>query len=269
MSLFIFVFVLIIVGFDFGGGVGIQVDLKVFVVYCVYGLLVIVVLIVQNICGVIVVYVFLLEFLQVQIDVCFVDFEIYVVKLGMLVNVEVIGWVVDVLEIYCLLYVVFDLVMVVISGVRLLEESVLYVMCICLILLVMLLMFNILEVELLFGCCIVIVDDVEDVVGVLLVFGVGVVLFKGGYLDEGVCVIDCYFDGVICDDFIYVCLLVDVYGIGCMLVLVIVVQLCQGLLVLNVCEVVIDYVVCGLQSGYYFGCSEVLVIDYFGVVCFV
>lgn len=51
MVLSIFV-VLIIVGFDSGGGVGIQVDLCIFVFYCVYGISVLICIIVQNILGV-------------------------------------------------------------------------------------------------------------------------------------------------------------------------------------------------------------------------
>lgn len=100
----------------------------------------------------------------------------------MLVNIEVINVVVDVLECYCLLYVVLDLVMVVISGVCLLEDNVLQVMCEWLILLVMLIILNMLEVELLVGWKIGNGDDVEQVVFVLFDLGVGVVLLKGGYL---------------------------------------------------------------------------------------
>jgi hydroxymethylpyrimidine/phosphomethylpyrimidine kinase len=57
---------------------------------------------------------------------------------------------------------------------------------------------------------------------------------------------------------------VDAHGTGCTLASAIAAQLCQGLSLPNACEAAIDYVARGLQSGYYPGRSEVLVIDHFG-----
>ncbi|MDC6636237.1 PfkB family carbohydrate kinase, partial [Leclercia adecarboxylata] len=177
---------------------------------------------------------------------------------------EVIGLVADALEKHRPPHVVLDPVMVATSGAKLLEDAALKAMRTRLVPLATLPTPNTPEAELLLGRRIVTAEDAEDAADALLELGAGAVLLKGGHLDEGSRVIDRYFDGVTRDEFIHARLPVDAHGTGCTLASAIAAQLCQGLSLPNACEAAIDYVARGLQSGYYPGRSEVLVIDHFG-----
>lgn len=121
--------VLIIVGIDFSGGVGIQVDLKIFFVLGVYGCLVIIVLVVQNICGVQLVYCIELDFVVVQFDLVFSDVCIDIIKIGMLVEIDIVEVVVEWLVCYWVVNVVLDIVMLVKSGDLLLLVLVVEILC--------------------------------------------------------------------------------------------------------------------------------------------
>lgn len=80
------------------------------------------------------------------------DIGVDVVKIGMLYNVEVVCIVVDVICCYCFVYVVFDLVMVVISGDCFVVEDMMVVFVCELFLLVIFVIFNFDEVGWLLGC---------------------------------------------------------------------------------------------------------------------
>src|ERR1700730_12178093 len=82
--------VLTIAGSDSGGGAGIQADLKTFAAHGLHGLSAIAALTAQHTRGVTAVHVPPVDFLRAQIDVCFDDFRIGAVKLGMLANKQVI-----------------------------------------------------------------------------------------------------------------------------------------------------------------------------------
>ena len=115
--------VLTIAGSDSGGGAGIQADLKTFAAHGVHGLCAIAALTAQNTRGVHAIEVPSIEFLRAQIDVCFDDFHIGAVKLGMLADAFVIHAVADALERYRPAHVVLDPVMVATSGARLLQPE--------------------------------------------------------------------------------------------------------------------------------------------------
>lgn len=256
--------VLTIAGSDSGGGAGIQADLKAFAAHRVHGLSAIAALTAQNTLGVTAVHVPPLAFLQAQIDACFADFEIHAVKLGMLANAEVIHLVADALERHRPTHVVVDPVMVATSGARLLEGSALQALRTRLLPMATLLTPNVPEAELLLGHPIETADEAEDAAAALVDLGAGAVLLKGGHLNEGMRVIDRYFDGVTREEFIHTRLPVDAHGTGCTLASAIAAQLCCGLSLPNACEAAIDYVARGLQGGYAPGRSAVLVLDHFG-----
>src|SRR5512138_3103067 len=114
---------LTIAGSDSGGGAGIQADLKTFAAHGVHGLSAFAALTAQNTRGVTAVHVPPLTFLRAQIDACFDDFRIGVVKLGMLASAAVIHAVADALEAYRPACLVLDPVMVATSGAKLLEDD--------------------------------------------------------------------------------------------------------------------------------------------------
>ena len=255
---------LTIAGSDSGGGAGIQADLKAFAAHRVHGLSAIAALTAQNTRGVSAVHVPPIEFLQAQIEACFADFQIHVVKLGMLANAEVIRAVADALERHRPAHVILDPVMVATSGARLLEESALQAMRERLLPLATLVTPNTPEAELLVGRSITDADDAERAAALLLAQGAAAVLLKGGHLQEGDRVIDRFYDGVSSEEYRHARLPVDAHGTGCTLASAIAAQLCNGLTLANACEAAIDYVARGLHQGYLPGRSEVRVLDHFG-----
>ncbi|MDV3469078.1 bifunctional hydroxymethylpyrimidine kinase/phosphomethylpyrimidine kinase [Stenotrophomonas sp. C3(2023)] len=255
---------LTIAGSDSGGGAGIQADLKAFAAHRVHGLSAIAALTAQNTRGVSAVHVPPIEFLQAQIEACFADFQIHVVKLGMLANAEVIRAVADALERHRPAHVILDPVMVATSGARLLEESALQAMRERLLPLATLVTPNTPEAELLVGRSITDADDAERAAALLLEQGAAAVLLKGGHLQEGDRVIDRFYDGVSSEEYRHARLPVDAHGTGCTLASAIAAQLCNGLTLANACEAAIDYVARGLRLGYLPGRSEVRVLDHFG-----
>jgi len=255
---------LTIAGSDSGGGAGIQADLKTFAAHGVHGLSVFSALTAQNTRGVTAVHVPPVEFLQAQLDACFDDFDIHVVKLGMLANAAVIHCVADTLQARRPPHVVLDPVMVSTSGATLLEESALDALRARLLPMATLVTPNTPEAELLVGHRIHDADDAERAAGALLARGVGAVLLKGGHLQEGQRVVDRFYDGVASEAFSHARLPLDAHGTGCTLASAIAAQLCNGLSLANACEAAIDYVARGLQRGYAPGRSAVRVLDHFG-----
>lgn len=255
---------LTIAGSDSGGGAGIQADLKAFAAHHVHGLSVIAALTAQNTRGVSQVHVPPIAFLQAQMDACFADFEIHVVKLGMLANAEVIHCVADALQMHRPPHIVLDPVMVATSGATLLQPDALAALRERLLPLATLVTPNIPEAELLLGRRIEHADDAEQAAAALIDLGARAVLMKGGHLLEGNRVNDRFFDGVSSEVFSHARLPVDAHGTGCTLASAIAAQLCNGLSLANACEAAIEYVARGLQQGYTPGRSDVLVLDHFG-----
>ena len=255
---------LTIAGSDSGGGAGIQADLKAFAVHRVHGLSAIAALTAQHTRGVTAVHVPPVDFLRAQIDACFEDFDIQVVKLGMLANAEVIACVADALEQYRPPFIVLDPVMVATSGAKLLADDALDALRQRLLPLATLITPNIPEAELLLGHAITDGAAAERACSELLGLGATAVLLKGGHLYEGHRVVDRFDDGVAQHAYMHARLPVDAHGTGCTLASAIAAQLANGLSLANACEAAIDYVARGLQGGYAPGRSDVLVLDHFG-----
>lgn len=134
------------------------------------------------------------------------DIGVDVVKIGMLGMFDFVDMVWCLFEILlCGVLVVFDLVMVVISGDVLSVVGMVWVM-VELLLLVVFVIFNLFELEVFGG----------EVVIFVCVF---VLLIKGGYV-VGDMIVDCLFIGVgevVCWEDMCI-MIISIYGIGCMLV---------------------------------------------------
>ena len=255
---------LTIAGSDSGGGAGIQADLRTFAAFGVHGLTVIAALTAQHTRGVTAVHVPPVAFLRAQIDACFDDFQIGVVKLGMLANAEVIHAVADALEFHQPRNVVLDPVMVATSGAKLLEDDALHALRTRLLPLATVLTPNIPEAELLLDRRITDAGAADDAARALLAFGAQAVLLKGAHLDEGDIVVDRYLDARTDAEFQHERLHLEGHGTGCTLASAIAANLCLGLSPADACEVAIDYVAEALRRGYRPGKGNVVVLDHFG-----
>ncbi|MGA9521810.1 MAG: bifunctional hydroxymethylpyrimidine kinase/phosphomethylpyrimidine kinase [Myxococcaceae bacterium] len=256
---------LTIAGSDSGGGAGIQADLKTFAAHGVHGLSALAALTAQHTRGVAAVHVPPLDFLRAQIDACFADFRVHVVKLGMLASAEVIHAVADALEHHRPAALVLDPVMVATSGARLLEENALQALRTRLIPLASVTTPNIPEAEQLLGHPIPDGESAESAVGELLSLGARAVLLKGGHLPGTDEVVDrlCLGDRNHVSRFVHPRLDVNGHGTGCTLASAIAAQLCLGRPLPDACAEASDYVHGALVHAYRPGSSNVSVLEHF------
>jgi len=255
---------LTIAGSDSGGGAGIQADLKTFAAHRVHGLSAIAALTAQHTRGVTAVHVPPVSFLRAQIDACFDDFDIRVVKLGMLANAEVIETVADALEQHRPAHVVLDPVMIATSGARLLEDRALAAMRQRLLPLATVITPNMPEAECLLDRPINDSQAADQALADLLAMGPRAVLLKGGHLDEGGDVVDRLLGAEGSARFTHPRLPVDAHGTGCTLASAIAAHLCREQPLATACEGAIGYVARALQWGYPPGRSQVRVLDHIG-----
>jgi hydroxymethylpyrimidine/phosphomethylpyrimidine kinase len=257
---------LTIAGSDSGGGAGIQADLKTFAAHRVHGLSAIAALTAQNTRGVAAIEVPAIDFLRTQMDVCFDDFRIGAVKLGMLANARVIHTVADALERHRPAHIVLDPVMIATSGARLLEPDALDAMRQRLLPLATLLTPNLPEASLLLGAE---VDDEDSMLEACLQLrrhGAHAVLLKGGHLSNGTEVVDLLANNGNVMAFRHPRLQLEAHGTGCTLASAVAANLCLGLPLADACRAAGDYVHAALRRGYRPGRSEVVVLDHFGAM---
>jgi hydroxymethylpyrimidine/phosphomethylpyrimidine kinase len=114
---------LTIAGSDSSGGAGIQADLKTFSALGVYGASVVTALTAQNTTGVFAVHQVPAEFIGVQIDAVFSDFNISAVKIGMMGSAVAIEAVSAGLGRHRARNIVLDTVMAASSGGKLLDDD--------------------------------------------------------------------------------------------------------------------------------------------------
>ncbi|MEO6519186.1 MAG: bifunctional hydroxymethylpyrimidine kinase/phosphomethylpyrimidine kinase, partial [Pseudoxanthomonas sp.] len=255
---------LTIAGSDSGGGAGIQADLKTFAAHRVHGLSAIAALTAQHTRGVTAVHIPPLDFLRAQVDACFEDFDIASVKLGMLANAEVIGTVVDMLELHRPRFVVLDPVMVATSGAKLLEDAALEALRTRLAPLASVLTPNLPEAELLLGHAITDVAAMHVAAIELLALGATSVFLKGGHLQDDGEVVDLFADANGVREIAHPRLQLEAHGTGCTLASAIAANLCLGMSLFQACEAASDYVHAALRGGYRPGRSDILVLDHFG-----
>src|SRR5688572_21192947 len=265
--------VLTIAGSDSGGGAGIQADLKTFAAHGLHGLSAIAALTAQHTRGVAAVHVPPVDFLRAQIDVCFDDFRIGAVKLGMLANKEVIDAVADALERHRPTFVVLDPVMVATSGARLLEPDALDALRTRLFPLATILTPNIPEAELLLGRRIEDDAAAEAALDALRApstlrraqgeRNTQAVLLKGGHLPTTGAMVDRYCDGAKRLQFTHERIDVEGHGTGCTLASAMAANLCLGKTLDTACEAATDYVHGALRHAFRPGRSEVAVLNHF------
>lgn len=269
---------LTIAGSDSGGGAGIQADLKTFAAHRVHGLSAIAALTAQHTRGVTAVHVPPIAFLRAQLDACFDDFAIGVVKLGMLANAEVIHAVADALEHHRPPHVVVDPVMVATSGARLLEPGALDALRTRLLPLASVVTPNLPEAELLLGTPIPDRAAMREACDRLRALGVRAVLLKGGHLPEGGdvadpltgvaiaqrVVTDLFADAQGVREIHHPRLALEAHGTGCTLASAVAARLCLGMPLGDACVAAADYVHAALRGGTRPGRSDLVVLDHFG-----
>jgi hydroxymethylpyrimidine/phosphomethylpyrimidine kinase len=256
--------VLTIAGSDSGGGAGIQADLKTFAAHGMHGLSAIAALTAQHTRGVTAVHVPPVDFLQAQIDACFDDFDVRVVKLGMLADASVIGVVADALDRHRPPTVVLDPVMVATSGARLLDPAALDAMRTRLLPHATVVTPNIPEAELLVGHRIDDASDVARAAQALLALGANAALIKGGHLAAPGPVVDRLHTGAGLHEFVHERLDVDAHGTGCTLASAIAARLAAGDDLPRACAAAADFVHLALVRGYQPGRGDVAVLDHVG-----
>ena len=254
---------LTVAGSDSGGGAGIQADLKTFAAHRVHGLSAIAALTAQHTRGVTDVHVPPVQFLRAQIDACFDDFSIGVVKLGMLANAAVIDAVADRLEHHKPPHIVLDPVMVATSGARLLEADALDALRARLVALATVLTPNIPEAELLLGHRIDGDAAADAAVAELLAGGARAILLKGGHLPGKGAMVDRFHDGRNAAAFVSERLDVEGHGTGCTLASAIAANLCKGMPLLEACRAATHYVHQALRHAYRPGRGPIAVLDHF------
>lgn len=174
---------LTVAGSDSGGGAGIQADLKTMTSLGVYGASVITALTAQNTTGVQAVHIPPASFVRQQLDSVFTDFQISVVKTGMLPNAEIIRTVADAVRQYDVSTLIIDPVLVATSGDSLVsEDSALDVLISQLLPLATLVTPNIPEAVKLTGKPIYNLTDVRRACVDIFAMGCKGVLIKGGHL---------------------------------------------------------------------------------------
>src|SRR3712207_3979346 len=108
--------VLTIAGSDSSGGAGIQTDLKTFAANGVYGMSVITAITAQNTMGVVRVEKVSRDMVEAQLDAIFSDIRVDGVKIGMLLDEEIVQTVYECLGKYDVNNIVLDPVMISTSG---------------------------------------------------------------------------------------------------------------------------------------------------------
>lgn len=255
---------LTIAGSDSGGGAGIQADLKTFAAHGVHGLSALAALTAQHTRGVTAVHVPPASFLRAQIDACFDDFDVRVVKLGMLAQADVIAVVADAIEHYRPRAVVLDPVMVATSGARLLAPDALEALRTRLLPLASVVTPNVPEAELLLGRAISTDDDAISACQSVLGLGAQAALLKGGHLPVDGPVVDRLGLAGALHAFEHARLGLSAHGTGCTLASAIAARLALGDDMVTACSAATDYVHRALLRAYMPGKGDVVLLDHFG-----
>ncbi len=177
--------VLSIAGSDPSGGAGIQADIKTITAHGLYAMSAITALTVQNTQGVSAVEAVHAALVARQMDCVFTDIRPDAVKVGMLVNDEIIRAVAERLAFYRAKNVVIDPVMVSTSGRRLLDERAVALLRAELFPLARIVTPNLPEAEALCGFPVREKADMERAARQLFEESGAAVLLKGGHLEGG------------------------------------------------------------------------------------
>lgn len=184
-----------IAGSDSGGGAGIQADLKTFAFHRVHGTSALTCVTAQNTCGVERVDPLPAAAVTAQIDAVMDDMTVQSVKLGMLLNAEIMTAVADVLEQSALNAVVVDPVMVTRTGATLIDNVAIATLKERLLPLARVVTPNRYEAQILSNLSIETLADMERAAQKIQALGPQAVLVKGGSMPEPIRGRDVWFDG--------------------------------------------------------------------------
>jgi hydroxymethylpyrimidine/phosphomethylpyrimidine kinase len=176
--------VLVIAGSDSGGGAGIQADIKAITALDGFAMTAVTALTAQNTLGVQGVHPVPVEFLRLQIRSVTEDLGVDAVKTGMLGDAATIDVVAEELDRLAGVPVVVDPVMVAKGGHKLLLDEAVEHLRRTMLPRATLLTPNLPEAELLAGMAIFDEAQMRRAAEILLAFGPGAVLLKGGHLDS-------------------------------------------------------------------------------------
>ena len=174
--------VMTIAGSDSGGGAGIQADLKTFQELEVFGTSAITALTAQNTLGVDGIFPVEADFVVQQMATVFRDMPVQAVKTGMLFSADIIRAVSEVLSEKDI-FLVIDPVMIAKGGAVLLQEQAIEAIKEHLLPIATVVTPNIPEASALSGVPISSEADIEQAANILLQYGVGCVVMKGGHLN--------------------------------------------------------------------------------------
>jgi len=185
--------IITVAGSDSGGGAGIQADLKTIALLGGYGMSVVTALTAQNTQKIFSVWEVPPEFVEQQMEAILSDIGVDALKIGMLVNSEIIKVVCQKIRKYRIRRVVVDPVMVAKSGIKLLKPEAVETLKKELLPLTQVFVPNIPETEIIVGKKIKNQSGMKEAARLIQQMGAKSVLIKGGHL-MGLPV-DIFFDG--------------------------------------------------------------------------
>lgn len=177
--------ILTIAGSDPSGGAGIQADLKAFSALGTYGMSIISALTAQSTQGVDGVFPIPTDFIKAQYETLYQDIQPDAVKMGALVNTDIINCVADLLTAYPIPFVVLDTVMIAKGGHPLLVAEAVSAIRDRLLPLADIITPNLPEAAALLSCEVATTEAEMEAQGqALLALGPKAVLMKGGHLES-------------------------------------------------------------------------------------
>jgi len=185
--------VLTIAGFDSSGGAGIQADIKTISALGCYATSVLTALPVQNTMGVRKIYPIVMEAVADQIEAVLDDIVPNSIKIGMVHTPQLVETIVNTLNKYPKIPIVFDPVMVATSGHRLIEEETILMLVEKLFPIAAVITPNMDEASILAGMEVKTLEDMEVAGKKILKSGCRNILLKGGH-QESPTLISLFFD---------------------------------------------------------------------------
>jgi hydroxymethylpyrimidine/phosphomethylpyrimidine kinase len=239
---------LTIAGSDSSGGAGIQADLKTFSAHGVFGMSVITAVTAQNTQGVFAVQEITPEVIAAQLDAIFDDIKVDAVKIGMVSNVATIEVIARKLRQYDARNIVVDPVMISKSGYHLLHCEAEQALLHSLLPLADLVTPNIPEAEVLTGCKIESLAEMEQAAKQIYAKGAKQVLVKGGHLSDDAT--DILYDG---QNFLHLTArriaTKNTHGTGCTLSSAIAANIALGFSVTEAVQKAKDYVTLAIEHS--------------------
>jgi hydroxymethylpyrimidine/phosphomethylpyrimidine kinase len=241
-----------IAGSDSGGGAGIQADLKTFGANGVYGTSVITAVTAQNTIGVQAIAGLSLDIIEAQIDAILTDIGTDAVKIGMLVNVDIINLVADKIVEYSLDNIVLDPVMIAKGGDKLLEDDAVGAMMSRLFKLATIVTPNLPEASVLLGRTINSLEGARQAAIDIMELGPSNVVVKGGHLENDA--VDVLYDGIEVKEFVDIRIdTKNTHGTGCTFSSAIAAGLAKGLSVPDSVQIAKRYVFQSISESYDIG----------------